>query len=843
MTNDRLIDTEVNPNIRRRHTLTRLSVLLCIIAASAVIITRPAAAQTPTPPEQLRQLQELSPGQREALLDALGGQQSTQQTPLTEPVLVTPRRVAQPPPRSEILEGQDIEDLANTTTTAATRPELRPFGYDLFAGVPTTFAPATDAPVPVDYIIGPGDTIELQLFGNENALYTLVVTREGVLNFPKLGPITVAGLRFSDLRSTLQQRVSEQMIGVRISITMGRLRSIRIFILGDAYRPGSYTVSALSTMTNALLVSGGINSIGSLRNIQLKRSGELVTTLDLYDLLLRGDTSGDSRLQPGDVIFIPPVGKTVGVDGEVRRPAIYELKNERSTKDMLELAGGLLPTAFPEVSQIERIDERRVRTIVNIDLDTSAGLATTVKNDDIIRVYSVLEKREDIVSLAGHVYREGTFQWQPGMRLTDLIASLDYLQPMADPNYVLIRREISESLNIEILSADLSAALAAPGTSADVLLQSRDQLHVFNYDPDRIEILKPIIDELRLQGNRATPSQIVTVSGQVRIPGMYPLESGMRVSDLIRAAGQLDEAAYLFEAELARYDVMTGHYRATDIITINLDNVLYGNASANMLLASYDILNIKKIPQWAELESIEFEGEVRFPGKYPIRQGERLSSVLAGAGGLTELAFADGAIFLRQDLREREQEQLSELAERLEGEAAATASAEAIDADSTAARIALLEQVRATQATGRLVIDLQHAIAAGDDDTSDIVLRDGDRILIPKQSQTVTIIGEVQFPTSHIYEIGVDRDAFILRSGGMTFNADKKRIYVVRANGSVAVDNKSRFFRRSGSNTILRGDTIVVPLDVDRTSQLTLMTQVTTIIYNMAIAAAAVAVF
>ena len=211
---------------------------------------------------------------------------------------------------------------------------------------------------------------------------------------------------------------------------------------------------------------------------------------------------------------------------------------------------------------------------------------------------------------------------------------------------------------------------------------------------------------------------------------------------------------------------------------------------------------------------------------------------------MTDLAFADGSIFLRQDLREREQEQLSELAERLEGEVAATAaSAEAIDAESAAARNDLLEQVRSTQATGRLVIDLQQAIAVGDDDTSDVVLRDGDRLLIPKQSQTVTIVGEVQFPTSHIYEIGVDRGAFILRSGGLTFNADKKRIYVVRANGSIEAGKRSRFFRRSGSNTILPGDTIVVPLDADRISQLTLVTQVTTVIYNMAIAAAAVSVF
>lgn len=337
-------------NLIRRRSLSPTFVfyLVCVIAAAVATGAPSALAQTP---EQLRQLEALSPAQRAALADELGAKQPVQQTPLPEPTVVNPRPVAQPPLTStETREGQGIASLTDTAAAERSRPELKPFGYELFAGEPTTFAPATDIPVPVDYVIGPGDTIELQLFGNQNAFYTLVVTREGVLNFPELGPITVAGLPFSDLQTLLKQRVSEQMIGVRASITMGRLRSIRVFILGDAYRPGSYTVSALTTMTNALFVSGGVNTIGSLRNIELKRNGRLVTTLDLYDLLLRGDTSGDSRLQPGDVIFIPPVGKTVGVDGEVRRPAIYELRDEKSAEDVLELAGGLLPTAYPQAS-------------------------------------------------------------------------------------------------------------------------------------------------------------------------------------------------------------------------------------------------------------------------------------------------------------------------------------------------------------------------------------------------------------------------------------------------------------------------------------------------------------
>ena len=286
----------------------------------------------------------------------------------------------------------------------------------------------------------------------------------------------------------------------------------------------------------------------------------------------------------------------------------------------------------------------------------------------------------------------------------------------------------------------------------------------------------------------------------------------------------------------------TGQYRETNLISIELGRALAGEPSADLLLAAHDVLNIKEIPLWQELEVIEIKGEVRFPGKYPIRRGEHMSSMLARAGGLTDMAFAGGAIFLREHLREREQEQLRELAERLEGEVEAAASGQG-DAESAGARRALLQQVRTTQATGRLVIDLPWILAGGANTGADVVLQDGDQLLIPRRSQTVTIIGEVQFPTSHIYEPNIGRADYIDRSGGFAFNADKKRIYVVRANGSVVADSGSRFFRGRGRDDSQPGDTIVVPLDADRMSRLTLWTNVSTILFNFAIAAAAVASF
>ena len=318
---------------------------------------------------------------------------------------------------------------------------LKPFGYDLFAGIPTTFAPATDVPVPAEYVVGPGDQIRVQLYGDVNESYLLTVGRDGRIDFPELGPVEVAGQTFTQVRQDLEGRVSRQMIGTVASVSMGETRSIRVFVLGEAYRPGSYTVSGLSTITNALFVSGGVKEIGSLRNIQLKRRGQVVSRLDLYDLLLRGDTTDDSRLLPGDVIFIPPVGKTAAVTGEVRRPAIYEIAGETSPRQMIELAGGLTAEADPSFVRIERTNEQRQR--VTTDVDLAPGVpAVALASGDVLRVLPIRATLENSVLVQGHVHRPGAFQYRPGMRISDVIGSLDELKPRADMHYVLVRREL-----------------------------------------------------------------------------------------------------------------------------------------------------------------------------------------------------------------------------------------------------------------------------------------------------------------------------------------------------------------------------------------------------------------
>jgi protein involved in polysaccharide export with SLBB domain len=735
------------------------------------------------------------------------------------------------------LNGQDAESA-------------KPFGYDLFEGSPSTFAPVKDVPVPADYVVGPGDTLLVQLYGNDNQSYTLTVGRDGRIYFPKLGPINVSSLRFDDARAEIERRVAQQFIGTHVNVSMGALRTIRVFVLGEAQKPGSYAVSGLSTMTNALFVSGGVKTIGSLRKIELKREGRTVAVLDLYDLLLRGDTSGDHQLMQGDVIFIPPIGPTVTAYGAVRRPAIYELKGENDVAQLIDIAGGLAPDADPKTAQLERIQPSREREMRNVDLTSNAGLKLELLNGDQLRVPAIRPTLENSVELTGYVYRPGAFEYRPGLRLSDVLSSFQELRPNADPHYILIRRQVPPDEHVEALSADLDRALAARGSAADPLLKPRDKIFVFDLTANRARTVEPLVAELELQSSASRPAQVVSIEGEVRAPGRYALEPSMHVSDLIRAGGSLEDSAYGGEAELTRYRVV-GEERQTALIEVNLAAIRRGEPGADPQLLPYDILVIKRTPQWDEPGVVVLRGEVRFPGTYPILRGETLSSVVRRAGGLTDLAFDEGTVFLREELKEREKDQLEMLSNRLQAdlaglalEALTTSANGGSGGNSAAQGLAvgqqLIQQLRNTKPVGRLVINIDQVIRGKPGGPGDVVLRDGDTLLVPKKTQDVTILGEVQSPTSHVYQAGLTRDDYIARSGGTTQRADHKRIYVVRANGDVVTGHRGGWFRRTQSIQIRPGDTIVVPMDTERIRGLPLWTSVTTIIYNLAVALLAV---
>ncbi len=884
-------------------------------------------------------------------------------SPITSPETVMPREVQavgqygahqdeekeQQKKTDKQAEKQDEKDSAHNVD--ASIASLQPFGYDLFAGTPSTFAPATDIPVPVNYVIGPGDTIVIQLYGKENATHELIVTREGIIQFPGIGPISINGLDFAELRERINNLVSEQMIGVKASVTMGALRSIHVFVLGEAYRPGTYTISSLSTMTHALFASGGIKTIGSLRNIQLKRRGETVATLDLYDLLLKGDTSNDLHLLPGDVIFIPTVGTTAAVAGEVRRPAIYELKGKTSADSLIALAGGYQPTAYPNASRIARIDRQGNRTVVDINLNSEKGKKSNLRNGDVISVYSVLDKLENIVLLSGHVHRPGYFTWRKGMRVSDVIHSVSDLKTNPDLTIGLIKQKSGAEQRISFKHFNprrLLKAKAAKKTPYNPRLKPRDEIILFEagsearieqlapyikqlelqtrnaqqpntvtlagsvkapgtypltknmnskqlialgggltqsarngqallithtdraarYEVSSIQLtegalltqsmsagstllilnnespaarkalLEPLIDEILSQSWHGEPAPVITVDGPVRFPGNYPYIEGMEISDLITLAGGLREEAYLFSAEVTRRHIDVGS--RFEVRHHNLD---LGNADERGLhypLQARDKVVVKQIPEWGETISVSIQGEVRFPGIYPIVRGETLVELIERAGGLTDEADPLGAVFLRESLKEKEAKALEEYKEQLEAEIVrleqeAASSTDEI-AEKKAANAKLLENLDDAEALGRLVINLPQMLEGQRDS---LVLRENDELTIPGLIQEVSILGEVHQPTSYLYERGINAKAYLKLSGNVTRNGDAKRAYLISRAGTVKPLRKWQVLWFKGYNKVNAGDTIVVPVDADKISTLSYWMQASQVLFQLATTAAA----
>jgi protein involved in polysaccharide export with SLBB domain len=822
---------------------------------------------------QLDQFKQLPRAQQEALasqygidLNNIAGSQRTTQRP-EQVNVVEPVTTITDEERDRAREQREQEDKQTTKNGG-----LKPYGYELFAGSPTTFAPVTEIPVPSDYTLGPGDVLRIQMWGNQNQNLELPISRDGTISFPDSGPVTVAGLSFDEARQQIRKRVSEQYIGVEASITLGELRSMRVFVLGEARNPGSYTVSSLSTITNALYVSGGVKQNGSLRNVQHKRNGNLVGTLDLYDLLLKGDSSADNRLQPGDVIFIPPVGKRAGIEGEVYRPALYELKGDNTLADLVRMAGGLTPQAYPQRVNIERTNQDFLRIIAEADYTAQQGQNARVQAGDRVRIPSISDITGQYVEVKGAATRAGKFAWMPGMRVSSIIRNLDAdLLPVADKQYAAVVRTNPKDDTISVLNLRLRDAVRSPGGEHDLVLEERDRLFLFSdagkvdlqQKPDnerengalataekgaseqgpenftRERLFAPVIQRLKAQARPGSPQQTIRISGPVRYPGEYPMPATRSLADAIFVAGGLKDSASLYQAEVARYTTDDDGIGQTNILNVNLADAMAGNADVS--LQSRDTILIKSIPGFAKTRTITLAGEVRYPGEYTFRDGETLKDVLQRAGGVTNNAFPRGAVFTREKLRQLEAQRLREAEERLQGDLLGVQ----LQGDGVGGRNAervqqvedLLEEVQNSRPVGRMVIDL--AAVLENENYQAIRLQDGDQLTIPTIPQSVSVFGEVQFPTSHLHQTGLTVDDYLERSGGPTRQADESRVYVVKADGSVTLPQRSRWFG-GRSQQLEPGDTIIMPIDVDRLNQLELWTNVSQIVYQIALGAAAV---
>ncbi len=711
--------------------------------------------------------------------------------------------------------------------------QLSHFGHELFDPRAEPMRPvmADSFPVPDDYVVGPGDEIIVKLWGRMEGIHRMRVDREGKIFFPKLGPMYVAGKTFGELKTFLRGKVGS-IAEVRADISLGELTGFLVSVLGEVPAPGRVRVSSFHTVLQAIAMAGGIRDIGSLRRVQVKRGKETVREIDIYDFLLRGDVTHDVRLSAGDAIFVPVAGPLVAVAGEVRRQAIYELKEERSIGEVLSMAGGLAPSAYKRRVQVERLEENVARTVVDLNLEEiESSLSSFVLQDgDILRILPVLEEEENVVRVEGNVQRPGKYEWKQGLTVGSLIPDETFFLPETYLDYAMITRLVGPERRKEAIPVDLRRIVIERDAASDLPLMPRDTLMVWSESAFR-------------------DAPTATAGGEVRQPGEYTIYPGMRVSDLVMLAGGLTRNASLGEAELSRLD----EEKKTVLRTIDLGRTFAGEESQNPEIRDRDLLMVRPVPDLEEQRYITVTGEVRFPGVYAARKGEHLSSILERAGGFTKDAFLKGAVYTRESVRKRQQELIDRTAEQLEADVARTAAmggATAVDREDIEAqrqileaRRVLLARLKSLRAQGRVVIRLAELDKLKTSE-SDLVVEHGDTIRVPPKAEVVNILGRVYNPTAVVHNPSNDTVEYYLRKvGGPTEDADKKHIFVVKADGSVVTKDtagEGLWFFGGGDFLDARiepGDSIVVPEKLVYLRVMKEIKDITQILYQIAVTA------
>ena len=690
---------------------------------------------------------------------------------------------------------------------------LRRFGSDTFEfGTGNANELPMDLPVGPDYILGPGDNLIINMWGGQSNRFNRTVDRQGQIDLPEAGTVTVAGRTIGDAESVIQNALSKQFQNEHVEISLGRVRTVRVYVVGDVQRPGAYDVSSLSTALNALYAAGGPTSRGSLRTLRQFRGDKLVREIDLYDFLLHGVRSDLERLQPGDTILVPPVGLQVAVAGMVRRPAIYELKGQDDLKEVLNLAGGVLVSASLKQISVERVVAHQSRTMLNVALAVGANEefaklpAFPMQDGDKVIVLPILPYNEKVVYLDGHVFKPGPYAWQDGMTVSDLLHS--YQDVMPEPaNHAEIIRLQPPDFHPETIGFDLPDELIG---NNPIALQPFDTVRVFGrYD----------IDPPR-----------VSIHGEVLRPGDYPMSQGMTVADLVRMAGGFRRSAYRDEADLASYVVQYGQKVLIGHSVVEIQRALDGDKSAAAPLKPGDVVGIRQLTGWNDIgSSITISGEVAFAGTYGVSEGERLSSIMKRAGGFREGAYPEGAVLERVQVRQLEETNRQEMIRRVEssipnvapGVSTTTQDQQALLQTMRQQQQDVLTALRNHPSTGRMVIKISSDISKWENTPADIVVRAGDTLTLPKRPDFVLVSGQVYNATGISFRPGKTADWYLRQAGGVTRSGDKKQIFILRADGSVIGDQKTTVFGRGILDIRMHpGDSIIVPEKVIGGSQL-----------------------
>lgn len=817
----------------------------------------------------------------------------------------------------------------------------------------------TGAPVPDQYLLGPDDELLLQVYGVNPIDAELKVARDGTVAIEDIGVVSIAGLTFSEARTVITERIQAANVGADVNVSMGKLRTISVIVAGEAKRPGAYTVPALSSVVDVLTLAGGVSDIGALRRIQLKQKDGASYPIDLYRLLLGGDSGVDRQLHNGDVVFIAPYHALAEVAGEVLRPALYEIEPNESVSDLLKMAGGGNAQAYIGAVTLERIDNSHVRSLVNLDLSVQNDTKMLVQNGDVLRFGKVSAQLKNKIDIIGAAARPGSYAFNPGMRVNNLISSVwKDLTINTDLDYALVVSRVGSGNRFAVKQFNLGEAIDNPQSASNLELKAQDTVYIFSYDTpllrkevdeylfeqyekelaaaaemgelsdefivqrsespelqikslvsksgfanlafallkdadsksnsdrrvlgesfdlgkmseldqslpsshhklvaklmrellsdphrdpksqqltaglNRQELLYGLLQQLKTSSSGVSSHSVMYVSGEVRAPGEYPLAEGASVQHLVAAAGGLLPSAFLEHAELTRANISEKGAVQIEHLNVALFDELQQNTKT--LLQSRDQLNVFRYTDWDVEQRVTLAGQIRFPGEYTVRSGETLADILKRAGGLTQNAFPEGAIMIRDQVKAQEVEQMTKLTQQLRRDIAArTLSAESA-ALSTQDALVMLTEIEKVKPVGRLVVDVQAVIDGKGDD--DFVLENGDYLMIPTRKTTVSVVGEVQHPSSHRFKAGLSIDDYLRLAGGSRKRADDERIYIIRADGSVLVPQSNSWFEVSEQD-MRPGDTIVVPLDTEFKDNMTLWTQVTQIFYQSAVALAAI---
>lgn len=667
------------------------------------------------------------------------------------------------------------------------------------AAVATTTA---DVSASSDYVLGAGDGLSLVVWGGISRTLRLTIDREGRIALPEVGTVLLAGKTLDEARGIVQSALSSQFHNIHSDVSLARVRFVRVYVVGDVQNPGAYDVSGLSTVLNAIAIAGGPTARGSLRRIQHRRGDTVLAEIDLYDLLLKGVRGSIGGLASGDTILVPTIGPQVTVAGMVRRPAIYELKQESNLSQLFDLAGGVLSTGSLREVRVERVEAHEKKVMLSLKLPEvkdaeglkSALAGFKLQDGDRVLIGAIAPYSNQAVYLDGHVLQPGKYSYHEGMEVSEVVRSYQDLMPEASDHAEIIRLRPPE-MRPDVIEFNLRKVLS---------------------DHESIK-LQPF-DTVRVYGRYDVDAPTVAIYGEVMRPGEYPMSEGMTAVELIRMAGGLKRSAYTETADLASYTIDQNKSVGVDSRIVDIGRALKGEQDTDVRLKPRDVLTIRQLAGWDTVGTVvKVSGEVNYPGTYGIVEGERLSSVLHRAGGFRNIAYPRGALLIREEVRKINEKARDALISRVETMVPDVrvdpSSAPGVLAAAQVQQEQMVKRLKATPPSGRQVIQISTDISKWENTAADIELRPGDEVVIPKYPTFVTVQGQVNSPTAITYVPGEKASWYFKRAGGSTPAASMKDAFIIRADGSViGRGSNSGFWSGSVMSSVMYpGDTVVIP--------------------------------